>query len=323
MLYPLKFKPIFKERIWGGRKLETMFHKNLPAGLNIGESWELSGMEGDESVVENGPLAGKTLNEVLAEYKGELVGEAVYAKYGNHFPLLIKFLDAQDDLSIQVHPNDKIAKEKHNSYGKTEMWYVVDAEPGAQIVLGFNKPMNPTLLRESILNKTLEEHLNYVPVKKGDAFFIPAGLVHAIGKGIVIAEIQQASDITYRLYDYNRVDKNGNERELHVEDGIGAVDYGVDSDFLLQYKTFNVHHKPFLCEYFQISCLSLDNTDKSDNTNTGLSSLYVCFGSDVNLYIENIKYIVNSGDIFFLPSHQRNMYFDLTKNSVVLKVLFK
>lgn len=197
MLYPLKFKPLVKERIWGARRLETIFAKRLPDRVPVGESWELSGVTGDVSVVANGNLKGNTLEEMIEIYMDDLVGEKVYEKFGNEFPLLIKLIDADDNLSIQVHPNDTLAAARHGTYGKTEMWYVMDHEPGATLYLGFNQTVTREKYLEYLALGRLEELLNKYTVERGDAFFIPAGAIHAIGRGLVVAEIQQTSDITY------------------------------------------------------------------------------------------------------------------------------
>ena len=225
MLYPLKFKPLFKERIWGGDRLAHDMNKKLPAGKRIGESWELSAVPGDISVVANGKLAGNNLEELIEVYMGDLVGDHIYNHFGLLFPLLIKLIDAQDDLSIQVHPNDQLARERHNSYGKTEMWYVLASEPGAALYVGFNKPVTREEYLQHVNDGTLADLLDKVPVKPGDTFFIPAGTIHAIGRGLLIAEIQQTSDITYRVFDWNRVDANGKGRELHTELALDAIDF--------------------------------------------------------------------------------------------------
>lgn len=237
MLYPLKFKPILEERIWGGHQLGEKMGKKLPAGKLIGESWEISSVPGNISVISNGKLAGNTLEELIEVYMGDLVGDKIYNKFGLLFPLLIKLIDAQDALSIQVHPNDQLAKERHNSYGKTEMWYIVDAEKDAQLCLGFNRPVTKEEYLKHVVDSTLADILARVPVKQDDAYFIPAGAIHAIGKGILIAEIQQTSDITYRVFDWNRVDKNGKSRELHTELAVDAINFAPDQHY-------DITHKP-------------------------------------------------------------------------------
>ena len=215
-LYPLKFHPILKPIIWGGSKI-CQFKNIEPQQDGIGESWEISNVKGSVSVVSNGKLAGTPLNELIYKYKEAIVGKRVYDRFGDTFPLLIKFIDARDDLSIQVHPDDALAKERHDSFGKTEMWYVVDAEPGAFLYSGFNQQVTPEEYVEKVKDNTFTSTLEKYIVQEGDVFFLPAGRVHAIGSGCFIAEIQQTSDITYRIYDYNRKDAAGNTRELHTE----------------------------------------------------------------------------------------------------------
>lgn len=240
-LYPLKFEPILKDKIWGGEKLKKVLDKPTDS-KECGESWELSGVAGDVSIVSEGELKGKSLTELIGTYTGDLLGKKVYSRFGNNFPLLIKFIDANQDLSIQVHPNDAMAKERHNSFGKTEMWYVVDAEPGATLISGFNKPTSKEEYLEYFNSGKLTDLLNKENVENDDVFYLPAGRVHTIGKGLLIAEIQQTSDITYRIYDFDRTDAQGNKRELHVEQALGAIDFG----FYKEYKTAydKAHQKP-------------------------------------------------------------------------------
>ncbi len=231
MLYPLKFKPLLKERIWGGEMLAKMKGVKAAEGKKIGESWELSGVPGDVSVVSEGTLKGNSLAELTEVYMGDLVGEKVFAEYGETFPLLIKLIDARDVLSIQVHPDDKLAAERHGSYGKTEMWYVVDADPGASLYVGFKRKTSREEYLAAVASGALSDLLNRVEVKPGDAYFIPAGAIHAIGKGLVIAEIQQTSDITYRVDDWGRTDDQGRPRELHTALAVDAIDYSEPSAY--------------------------------------------------------------------------------------------
>ena len=232
MLYPLKFHPILKKKIWGGERLAYKSEKHEES---IGESWEISAVEDNISVVSNGILADNDLQELIEVYMGDLVGDHIYEKFGIEFPLLIKYIDANDDLSIQVHPDDKTAKERHNAYGKTEMWYIVDAEKDASLVLGFNHEIDKATYLQALHHNKLMDLLNVQKVKKGESFFIPAGLVHAIGKGCLIAEIQQTSDITYRIYDYNRKDANGNTRELHTDLATDVIDYSYQPQHRVNY----------------------------------------------------------------------------------------
>lgn len=259
-MYPLKFKTIFKSVVWGGEKIAP--YKGVETDQhNIGESWELSGVKGNESVVAEGPLAGKTVAELAAEYKGLLLGEKVYAKTGAEFPLLIKFIDARDDLSIQVHPDDKLAGERHNgSKGKTEMWYVVQADEKAHLMSGLTKHITPEEYAAKVEDNTITEVLHDYNVKAGDVFFLPAGRIHSIGTGCFIAEIQQTSDITYRIYDFGRVGLDGKPRELHTELSKAAIDYSVLDDYKTDYKEVkNAENEIVSCEYFTTSLLDLDS----------------------------------------------------------------
>jgi mannose-6-phosphate isomerase len=228
-MYPFIFKPILKEVIWGGTDIRP-FKGLAPDGKPVGESWELSHVEGNCSVVAGGPLEGQTLNGLMAAYGARLTGEKVMQRFGRTFPLLIKFIDARDNLSIQVHPGDRLARERHHSFGKTEMWYVVKAAPGAALYSGFRHPVDAAEYVRRVGDGTLMEALRRYEVQPGDVFFLPAGRVHAIGAGCFIAEIQQTSDITYRIYDYNRRDAHGNSRELHTALAKDAIDYTFHSD---------------------------------------------------------------------------------------------
>ena len=205
-LYPLKFTPIFKDKIWGGHKIRTYLKKDTGNLPNCGESWEISGVPGNISIARSGPLTGKKLTDLIREFKGQLLGEHVFERFNGEFPLLIKFIDANDDLSVQVHPNDELARERHNSPGKTEMWYIIDAEKGASLISGFKKDIEKDDYTESLKNGKLMDLLNMEKVENDDVFFIPAGRVHSIGRGILLAEIQQTSDVTYRIFDFNRKD---------------------------------------------------------------------------------------------------------------------
>jgi mannose-6-phosphate isomerase len=228
-LYPLKFTPISKYRIWGGNKLNTFLNKGFQ-GEMIGESWEISDVKGDESLVSEGLFSGKSIKQLSQEFKGNLLGNKVYDTFGDDFPLLIKFIDAEKPLSIQVHPHDAIAKQRHNSFGKNEMWYVMNADDDAEIIVGFQKKLTKEKYLEYLKNNKILEVLNTVKTKAGDAFNIPTGRVHAIGAGVLLAEIQQTSDITYRIFDYNRVDsQTGKERDLHNDLALDVITFEVEN----------------------------------------------------------------------------------------------
>ena len=229
-----KFEPLLKQTIWGGDKIVTF--KHLESDLDsVGESWEISGVPGDESVVANGEYKGKTLNEVLAEMKDKLVGADNYKRFGDRFPLLIKFIDARQDLSIQVHPDDETAHRQGKPMGKTEMWYVMDSDENASLKVGLKKKITPEEYAQMVEDDTICDALGNYQVKSGDCFFIPAGRIHAICSGSFIAEIQQTSDVTYRIYDYKRKDKDGNYRQLHTKEAAEAIDYTVLDDYRTDY----------------------------------------------------------------------------------------
>lgn len=266
-LYPLKFTPILKEKIWGGQKLRQLLNKPTKSSV-AGESWELSDVEGDTSVVANGPLAGTTLKTLLEQYKADLVGEKVYAQFGSKFPLLIKYIDAKKDLSVQLHPNDTLAKARHQSFGKTEMWYVIQADEGSNLIIDFNQPMSAERYKKHLEAKTLPSILNFETVSKGDTFFIEVGRIHAIGAGVLLAEIQQTSDITYRVYDWDRTDAQGKPRELHNDLAMDAIDFKMDRDFKVNYKPQNNTPEQLVsCPYFTTNVLDIEGEILKHNTN--------------------------------------------------------
>ena len=257
-LYPLKFIPIYKTKIWGGNKFEKLFkRKEIP--LHCGESWEVSGVEGDLSVVSNGFLKGNNLDELIEVYMGDLVGDSVYETFGNSFPLLVKFIDASDDLSVQVHPGDDLAWKRHNCPGKTEMWYVIHAEEGSQLVAGLNRKLSKEEYVEAVENGGLHNMLNILKVENGDVFFVPPGCVHAIGKGVLLCEVQQASDITYRIFDYNRLDDDGNPRELHTDLAADAMDFECVNNTKQEYTPKNNEPVNIIdCKYFTTNIFEFD-----------------------------------------------------------------
>lgn len=300
-LYPLVFEPILQDRIWGGTKLKTDLGKtNLPTETT-GESWELSDVKGNVSIVANGEYKGKTLTELLEEYPAEVLGYKVHEKYGKEFPLLFKFLDAKDDLSIQVHPNDELAKKRHNSFGKTEMWYVMQADEGARIIVGFKEKSSPEEYLEHLENKNLIKILNEVPVKKGDVFFLETGTIHAIGAGIVIAEIQQTSDITYRIYDWDRVDANGNSRELHVDLALDAMNYNT-TDTQKHYTTVeNTSNVMVDCPYFITSYLPLKGSCAINKEGSSFT-VYICTEGEFEINANGEAYSFKKGDTVLIPA---------------------
>lgn len=257
-MQPLKFNPLLKSTIWGGEKIIPFKHLDSDQH-NVGESWEISGVPGNETLVAEGPHAGKKLNDLLAELKEQLVGKANYERFGNEFPLLIKFIDARQDLSIQVHPTDELAKKQGKERGKTEMWYLLDSDPDATLLCGLKKQITPEEYAAMVADDTICDAISRYTVKEGDCFFLPAGRIHAIGTGCFLAEIQQTSDVTYRIYDFKRKDKDGNYRELHTKQAAECIDYRVESNYRTDYtpkKNFGVSLVE--CPYFCTTVYDLD-----------------------------------------------------------------
>ena len=279
--YPLKFIPIFKERIWGGNKLKSI-GKNIETD-NIGESWEISAVEGDVSVVGNGIYQGEKLDKLIDEYAENIVGKKSLQHFGKEFPLLIKFLDAKTDLSIQLHPNDELAKVRHNSFGKTEMWYIMDAEPQSRVILGFKENSSAEEYLYHLKEKTLPTILQEYPVKSGETYLIETGTIHAIGGGILLAEIQQTSDITYRVYDWDRKDKAGNQRELHVDLALDAIDYHKKEPKLLyksqQDASVEVAHTPYFITNFVELSKELQIKHQGETFR-----IYICTAGEFNIH---------------------------------------
>lgn len=275
-MYPLKFNPILKQTLWGGERI-IPFKQLSETADNVGESWEISGVRDNESVVANGEYRGMTLTDLVKTFKEELVGESNYVRFGNTFPLLVKFIDAHEDLSIQVHPSDSLAKKRHNSMGKTEMWYVVDAEKGAKLYSGFSQPITPKEYKERIYKSTITEVLQEYDIHKGDVFFLPAGRIHSIGAGAFIAEIQQTSDVTYRIFDFNRKDAEGKTRELHTELAKDAIDYEVLDDYRTYYEP--VKDEPVelvACPYFTTSLYDLTEDITCDYSELDSFVILIC-----------------------------------------------
>lgn len=299
-LYPLQFTPILKERIWGGDKLHNDLRKPVSDGI-IGESWELSGVEGDVSTVANGEFAGQSLNSLLETFGARILGESVFEKFGSVFPLLFKFIDAKQDLSIQVHPGDELARERHNSFGKTEMWYVVSADPGSRIIVGFRKKSSADEYIQALESKTLPELLDSVECHAGDVFFLATGTIHAIGGGILIAEIQQTSDITYRVYDWDRVDKDGKGRELHTDEALAAINYDVVSARRTYQKIPNWSNSVVNCPYFTTNFIPLDG-EMPLRKRPGSFSVLMCVSGHAQLVYEQSDYELPMGQTVLIPA---------------------
>jgi mannose-6-phosphate isomerase len=301
--YPITFNPILKERIWGGEKLTTVFKKGSKK-TEIGESWELSDVEGDISIVSNGALKGKSLKELIQTYKGALVGEKNYATFGDSFPILIKYIDAKTPLSIQVHPNNELAKKRHNSFGKNELWYIMEADNDAELIVGFNQEVSPNEYLKKLNEGTILEVLNSEKISKGDTFYIPTGRVHAIGAGVLLAEIQQTSDVTYRIYDYKRVDATtGKERELHTDLALDAIDYQLHDSYKTSYTIKeNESSKLVYSPYFKTNIIQLNGSLNKDYSNIDSFVIFMCVEGNAEIICNNLSYQLRYGQTILLPA---------------------
>jgi mannose-6-phosphate isomerase len=315
-IYPLQFEPILKERIWGGEKLNSVLNKPITS-KSTGESWEISTVEGDVSVISNGTLKGISLNEVIDNFPKEVLGTSVFEKFGKQFPLLFKYLDANTDLSIQVHPNDALAKKRHNSFGKTEMWYIMQADEGSRIIVGFKNNSNAKEYISHLESNTLLAILDEVKVKTGDVFFLETGTVHAIGAGLLVAEIQQTSDITYRLYDFDRVDSEGNKRELHVDLALEAINYNKVQTQKMYNEVENVSNEMVNCPYFTTNYLKLSGGLSVSKSATSFT-VYMCTEGEFQLEYNQEQYHYSKGDTVLIPAAMTD--FNLLGKATLLEI---
>ena len=310
MMYPLKFEPILKTVVWGGEKIAP--YKGIETPLqHIGESWELSGVAGNESIVSEGPLKGRSIASLVREYKEELVGKQVYANTGDEFPLLIKFIDALSDLSIQVHPGDELAALRHNgSKGKTEMWYVVAAEPGAHLLAGLKEKITPEEYASRVADGTITDVLARYDVHPGDVFFLPAGRIHAICGGCFIAEIQQTSDITYRIYDYGRLGLDGKPRQLHTELAKDAIDYTVYPDYRTRYTAAKDEETELVrCKYFTTSVYDLSLPFAKDLSAIDSFVVVMCVSGEGTIEVDGESVSLRRGETVLIPASADDVCF--------------
>lgn len=318
-IYPIKFTPILKEKVWGGHKLRTLLNKSSTVN-RTGESWEISGVVGDISIVENGILRGKSLEQLMATYQEDFLGQKVYSTFGQTFPLLFKFIDAKEDLSVQLHPNDEIAKKRHNTFGKTEMWYIVQADEGAGLYLGFNRVMDKELYLKHLSENSLEKILHFQQVKEGDTFYIPPGKIHAIGGGVLLAEIQQTSDITYRIYDWNRPDINGELRELHNDLALDAIDFENTMGMAYFVASENNHAELVTSPYFSSSIIQV--SDKLERNFSHIESfiVYMCVSGEALIEAEDGSEIIKKGESILLPASCSHIKITSQKSAKLLEV---
>lgn len=322
MLYPFKFNPIFKTKVWGGSRLPIM--AGQPPKDGVGENWILSAHGEDDSLITNGFLADNTLEELIEVYMDELVGDKVFEQYQNDFPLLFKLIDAHDDLSIQVHPNDEIARKNHGpqANGKAEMWYVMQAEPGAKLVVGFKNNITQQEYDRAVNDGTIEQMLQWVEVKPGDVVFIPPGVVHAIGKGILLAEIQQSSDITYRIHDYNRRDKDGNLRPLHIKEAQEVVSLELVNQPTIHYSMRPDEATPLVqCEYFTTNLLSVTSRMRRNYQDLDSFVVLLCTQGKAEISAMNKTYTLTQGELLFVPASLTEVLIQTMEQNTDTKLL--
>ncbi|MDF1576438.1 MAG: mannose-6-phosphate isomerase [Bacteroidales bacterium] len=321
-LYPLKFIPILKDKVWGGSRLRDVLGKN--ASDQAGESWEISGVKGDLSIVQNGFLAGNNLQELAEVYMGDLLGDTIFERFGAEFPLLIKFIDAADFLSVQVHPDDELARKRHDSYGKTEMWYILESSEG-QLIAGFNREMDREQYLKHLKEGSLKEILNIEKVKAGDIYYMPAGRIHAIGPGVLLAEIQQSSDVTYRIYDWDRTDEQGQSRELHTGLALDAIDFGFHPSCKTDYRplensTVTALDSPF----FTAGVILLDRPVEKDFNLIDSFVIYLCLeGSAGITYGKGEVELLKKGESILIPAELKNLAIVPTEATTLLEVYMK
>lgn len=300
---PLKFKALLKQTLWGGDRIIPF--KHIDSDLtHVGESWEISGVEGNETTVAEGEYAGRGLNSLIEEFKGDLVGKKNYERFGNEFPLLIKFIDANDDLSIQVHPTDEIAQRHGKNRGKTEMWHIMDSDPEAYLYCGLQKEITADEYKAMVNDNTICDALCKYPVKKGDSFFIPAGRIHSIGKGCFLLEIQQTSEVTYRIYDFDRKDKDGNKRELHTELAAESINYQVENNYRTNYvPAKNQGVNLASCPYFTTNIYDLNQPTTLDISGLDSFVILICTsGKGTVTDNEGNVTTLSTGDSILVPA---------------------
>jgi len=320
-LYPLKFHPVFKDKLWGGDKIKTVLgldYGNLP---NCGEAWVISGYSDNVSVVQNGFLQGNDLNELISIYMGDLVGDSVYEQFGDEFPLLLKFIDAHDWLSIQVHPDDELAQKRQMPNGKTEMWYILQADKDAKLITGFKEKIDSETYLKYLIENKLPEILNYETVDAGDVFFLPAGRVHATGPGILLAEIQQSSDATYRIYDWDRIDDAGKKRELHTSDALDAIDYSIPIHYKTRYATSKNRTATLVnSPYFTTNLLEFDQPITKNLEEMDSFVIYMCVEGSGKIAWDGGTIEIKMGEAALIPNIVEEIFLIPSGTSKLLEV---
>lgn len=320
-LYPLKFEPILKEKIWGGHSLSKLYGKNAGTLQNVGESWELSAVSDNLSVVNNGFLAGNNIEEIIEVYMGDITGDHVYEKFGNEFPLLIKFIEAVEILSVQVHPGNDMARERHNAHGKTEMWYILEGDSNSKIYTGFSKPVTRDEYIEALDRNTIPSLLNAEDARTGDVFFTPAGRIHAIGAGIVLIEIQQTSDITYRIYDWGRTGVNGTVRELHTYLALDAIDFSASGHNKIRVEAEENKTRILVqSEFFNTNIIRFNEQIEKDYTLIDSFVIYICTEGRFLIHWNNSTEMVTKGETVLIPAAIRDIVLEPERETTLLEV---
>ena len=320
-LYPLKFEPLLKEKVWGGDALVKKYGKRAPESIKIGESWEVSAVEDNLSVAVNGYLAGNNIRELIEVFMGDLTGDKVYEKFGNEFPLLIKFIEAREDLSVQVHPSDSLARERHNANGKTEMWYILESEKDAIIYSGFREPVTRDIYLDALREGKIVSLLNAESCTQGDVFFIPAGRIHATGAGTLLAEIQQTSDITYRIYDWDRKSDNGPARELHNDLAPGAIDFSSSGRSVIKKPALlNKTETLVSCEYFNTNIIQFDRAVEKDYRRLDSFVVYLCTEGKFSVRWNDGEEKAVKGETLLLPASLREVVLIPEERSTLLEI---
>ena len=320
-LYPLKFNSIYKDKIWGGQKIKTVMGMDFKPLVNCGEAWVLSGVEKEQSVVTNGFLSENELNELVEVYMEDLVGEKNYEKFGNQFPILVKIIDTNDWLSIQVHPDDALAAKRGIGKGKTEMWYVLDAEKDAEIIVGFKKEVQRNQYQQLVEKNQLKSVLNIEQAKTGDVFHVPAGRVHAIGPGVLLAEIQQTSDTTYRIYDWDRIDVDGTKRELHIDEALDAIDFKVQDQYKTKYSSEKNKTVDLVkSEYFTTNLIDIDVPIVKDYGALDSFVIYLCVDGEFALLYGDEKLTAEKGEPVLIPANMTEVKIIPAPRAKILEV---
>lgn len=320
-LYPLKFEPDLKEKVWGGTTLFTNYNKRTSESSVIGESWEISGLSDNQSVVSNGFLAGNNIEEIIEIYMGDITGDAVFDKFGNEFPLLIKFIEAKQDLSIQVHPDNNLARKRHQAYGKTEMWYILESKIGSQIYTGFKEGVTKEMYEEALLNGRVTELLNAESAVSGDFFFTPAGRIHAIGAGTVLVEIQQTSDITYRIFDWNRINTGKETRELHTDLALDAIDFSASGRNKMHIDPeLNKKVNLVSCEFFNTSLLKFNIPINKEYYDIDSFVVYICIEGEFLICWDGNQEKISKGQTVLLPAMIKEIMLEPIKEAHLLEI---